>query len=281
MKSKIENVGIVGTGTMGIGIAQTLLTNGYDVTLYSRTKKSSASSQEKLISNFEWLESRDKITNQEKVKFLNNIRFKILEDEINNDLIIESIVEEMKAKKELFKHLDQKCHKDTIFVSNTSSLSLTEMETDVSRAITGLHFFNPAPVMKLVEITKSIKTNDLVIDQLLELTNTLNKTAVISEESPGFIVNRILIPMINEAIFVYAEGLGSAEDIDNAMKLGANHPMGPLELADYIGLDVCLSIMEVLYEEFSDSKYRAHPLLRKMVRANKLGRKTGDGFYKY
>lgn len=186
-------------------------------------------------------------------------------------------------KKQVFKKLDDLCKEDTILATNTSSLSITEIASSTNRPdkIIGMHFFNPVPVMKLVEVIKGIATSDETKETIMELSEKVGKTAVEVEEAPGFVVNRILIPMINEGVGILADGVASAEDIDQSMQLGANHPMGPLALGDLVGLDVCLAIMDVLYDEFKDSKYRAHPLLRKMVRGGKLGRKTKEGFYKY
>lgn len=199
------------------------------------------------------------------------------------DLVIEAAVEEMHLKKEVFTELDKICGENTIFATNTSSLSITEIAACTSRPdrFIGMHFFNPAPVMKLIEVIKGQKTSDEVCNKIFDIATAMGKVPVMVNEAPGFVVNRILIPMVNEGIGILADGVASAEDIDNAMKLGANHPMGPLALGDLIGLDVCLAIMEVLYNEYGDDKYRPHPLLRKMVRAGLLGRKTGEGFYKY
>jgi 3-hydroxybutyryl-CoA dehydrogenase len=199
------------------------------------------------------------------------------------DLVIEAALEEMESKKALLAQLDELVRDDVIIATNTSSLSITELASATKRPdkIIGMHFFNPVPVMKLVEIIKGLGTSEETKETILELTKALGKTPVEVEEAPGFVVNRILIPMINEAVGILADGVADAEGIDNAMKLGANHPMGPLALGDLIGLDVCLAIMNVLYEEFGDPKYRPHPLLKKMVRAGKLGMKSGEGFFKY
>ena len=199
------------------------------------------------------------------------------------DFVIEAASENMGTKKELFRQLDEMCRPEVILATNTSSLSVTEIASVTKRddKVIGMHFFNPAPVMKLVEMIPGYNTSQETIDFAVDMAKKLQKKPIIVTEAPGFVVNRMLVPMINEAVLVLEEGLAKAEDIDEAMKLGANHPMGPLALADLVGLDICLSIMDVLYEEFRESKYRASTLLRKMVRAGKLGQKTGEGFYKY
>lgn len=280
----MKKIGVLGTGTMGAGIIQVLAQNGYEVVLRARRQESVDKGLATVNKNLDKLVAKEKITADDKAAVLSRIHgstdISIVADA---DLIIEAATEDMVAKKALFAELDALCKPDTIIATNTSSLSITEIATATGRAdkIIGMHFFNPVPAMKLVEIIKGLATSDETKSTILALTESLGKTPVEVAEAPGFVVNRILIPMINEAIGILADGVADAEGIDNAMKLGANHPMGPLALGDLVGLDVCLAIMDVLYTEFGDPKYRAHPLLRKMVRGNKLGMKTGIGFYNY
>lgn len=280
----MKKIGVMGTGTMGSGIIQVCAAAGYDVVIRSSKQEYIDGALAKIDKNLTKMVSREKITEEDKAATLGRISggttFDVLAD---CDLIIESSTENMDKKKELFAALDKVCKDDAILATNTSALSITEIAAVTSRPaqVIGMHFFNPVPAMKLVEVVKGIATSDEVKEAVIATTESLKKTPVEVAEAPGFVVNRVLIPMINEAVGILADGVASAEGIDTAMKLGANHPMGPLALGDLIGLDVCLAIMETLFNEYGDPKYRPNPLLRKMVRANKLGMKTGEGFFSY
>lgn len=282
----MNKVGILGRGTMASGIVQTFAQKGHDVIMWVRNIDSSnpRGSLKAIDKSLSKLVKKERITEEDKNNILNKIVITTDYNDLKDcDLIVEAIAEDMNVKKETFKKLDEICKEDTILATNTSSLSITEIASSTNRPdkVIGMHFFNPVPMMKLVEVVKGIGTSEEVKNTIVELSTFLGKTPVEVEEAPGFVVNRILIPMINEAVGILADGVATAENIDEAMKLGANHPMGPLALGDLVGLDVCLAIMEVLYNEFGDSKYRPHPLLRKMVRAGYLGRKTGRGFFDY
>lgn len=275
---------VIGSGTMGNGIVQTFATKGHKVVIKGHRQESldkAIASLDKVLSK---LVEKGKITSEDKEITMSNISTTLSYEDIKDaDLVIEAIVEDIKVKETVFKELDEICEDKTILATNTSSLSITEIASFTKRPekVIGMHFFNPVPVMKLTEIITGQKTSVETFDTVFKIASDIGKVPVRVEESPGFVVNRILVPMINEAVGILSENVASKEDIDESMKLGANHPIGPLALADLIGLDVCLAIMEVLYNEFSDSKYRPHPLLKKMVRANNLGRKTGKGFYEY
>ena len=275
---------VIGTGTMGSGIVQAFAQAGVPVLMKSRSEASNQKAVAKITKSLAKLVEKGKVTEEYKNSVLGNITTTAeYSDLADCDLIIEAAVETMELKRELFAQLDQICKPEAILASNTSSLSITEIAGCTSRPeqVIGMHFFNPAPVMKLVELIKGQRTSDEVADKIKALAESIGKVPVMVNEAPGFVVNRILIPMVNEAVGILADGVATKEEIDEAMKLGANHPMGPLALGDLIGLDVCLAIMEVLHREYGDDKYRPHPLLRKMVRANLLGRKTGAGFFTY
>jgi len=276
-------VGIIGAGTMGQGIAKAFAqTDGYEVMLCDIKQEWAEGGKDKIAKGYAKLVAKEKMTQDEADAIVAKITPGLKEDLCADcDLIVEAAFENMEVKKTTFSELDKICKPECVFASNTSSLSITEIGNGLTRPMIGMHFFNPADRMKLVEVIAGVNTPQETVDKIVKISEEIGKTPVQVNEAAGFVVNRILIPMINEAIFIKMEGVSDVEGIDAAMKLGANHPMGPLELGDFIGLDICLAIMDVLYNETGDSKYRACPLLRKMVRGGNLGVKSGKGFYIY
>lgn len=273
---------MIGAGTMGTGISQVFAqTNGYNVLLCSSNIESAKSGMKKIEKHLKRCVDKGKLEAKVAAEILAKTRVGVLNDCKNCDMIIETIPENLEKKKILLKKMQDICKESCIFATNTSSLSITEIGEDIRQSVIGIHFFNPASIMKLVEVTPGPHTSKEVIEKVMNITNEIGKTPIEVKENAGFIVNRLLIPMINDAIGLYADGIASAEDIDSAMKLGANHPLGPLQLGDFIGLDVCLAIMEVLQKENGNLKFCPHPLLKKMVDDGLLGKKAGKGFYIY
>ena len=281
---EIQKVGIVGAGIMGNGIAQACASAGLDVIMVDINQAAIDKGIESISSSLERLVKKEKLTSEEKTTILSKVTTSLDYADLKNlDLVIEAATENQPIKEKILKQLDDTCAASTIIATNTSSLSVTQLAakiSDPSRVI-GMHFFNPVPMMALVEIIRGLQTSDATHEAIYNLSKRLGKEPITVKNSPGFVVNRILVPMINEAFFVLAEGLATAEDIDAGMKLGCNQPIGPLALADLIGLDTCLAVMEVYFNNFNDSKYRPCPLLREMVAAGQLGRKTGKGVYQY
>ena len=274
-------VAVFGAGTMGSGIAQVFAAKGHTALMYASSVASAQRHKDKLAASLQKRVEKGKMTEEAKDEILNNILVEEKSAAADADLIIECVKEDMATKKELLGRLDALCKEDAIFASNTSSLSITEMGQGLKHPLIGMHFFNPVPAMKLVEVIAGGNTPAELVEKIKTLSTEIGKTPVVVNEAPGFVVNKILIPYCNEGVCVLQEGVASAEDIDIAMQLGCNHPMGPLHLGDLIGWDIVLNIMDVLYNETHDSKYRANVLIRKMVRAGKLGIKSGEGFFNY
>ncbi|MCM3311225.1 3-hydroxybutyryl-CoA dehydrogenase [Psychrobacillus sp. MER TA 17] len=275
---------VIGAGQMGSGIAEVFAAKGFNVLLHDRELELAEKGKAGIKQRLERLVAKGYTEEQDVQQTLTRIKpIADIAACADAELVIEAATENMETKKQLFKRADAHAREGAILASNTSSLSITELASVTKRPehVIGMHFMNPVPRMRLVEIIRGLQTSDAVYQQVLELTEALEKVAVTSQDYPGFIANRILMPMINEAIYTLYEGVASAEDIDTVMKLGMNHPMGPLTLADFIGLDTCLAIMEVLHQGFGDSKYRPCPLLRQYVQAGWLGRKTKRGFFVY
>lgn len=281
----IKKVAVIGAGTMGNGIAHVFAQNGFETYLCDLNKVILDKALTNITSNFDRQVKKGVITEDIKNQSLNRIKLleNIIELPADVDFVIEAVIEDISAKKNIFKSLDKQFGGKIIYASNTSSISITEIAANISNPdkFIGMHFMNPVPIMTLVEIIRGYLTSDETYEAIRDLSKRLGKEPVEVNDYPGFISNRILMPMINEAVFALYEGVASVEDIDKVMKLGMNHPMGPLTLADFIGLDVCLNILEVMYEGFGDTKYRPCPLLKKMVNAGNLGRKSGKGFYSY
>jgi 3-hydroxybutyryl-CoA dehydrogenase len=281
---KIQTIGIVGAGQMGSGVAQVCAAAGLEVVLNDINESAVQRGVDAISANLDRMVLKGRMTSVDAAGAMARIKGSVaLSDLVECDLVFEAATENVQVKQEILRRLDSIAMPDAIIASNTSSVSVTKLGATLSNPsrFAGMHFFNPVPVMALVEVIRGIQTSDATFDAIVSVAKRIGKTAINVKNSPGFVVNRILVPMINEAIFVLQECLASADEIDAGMKLGANHPIGPLALADLIGLDTLLAVMEVLYRDFNDSKYRPAPLLREMVDAGYLGRKTGQGFYSY
>jgi 3-hydroxybutyryl-CoA dehydrogenase len=280
----IESIGVIGAGIMGNGITQVLAASGLQVVMIDINQAAIDKGMQSISSSFDRLVKKEKMTADDKAAAIARIKPSLDYTDLKGlHLVIEAATENKPIKEKILKQIDEVCDAHTIIASNTSSLSVTQLASNISNPsrVIGMHFFNPVPLMSLVEIIRGFQTGDATHQSIHDLAVRLGKTPITVKNAPGFVVNRILVPMINEAFFVLGEGLASAEDIDNGMKLGCNQPIGPLALADLIGLDTCLAIMEVYFNNFNDSKYRPCPLLREMVDAGYLGRKTGRGVYQY
>ena len=281
----MKNIAVIGAGTMGNGIAHTFAQFGYQVNLIDISKESLEKGIATITKNLDRMLAKEKISEEDKQQTLANIsQFTSLEEGVKNaDLVVEAATENEKIKLDIFRTLDEVCPENTILASNTSSISITKIASVTKRPkqVIGMHFMNPVPIMKLVEIIRGYNTTDEVTNTIMELSTKLNKVPTEVNDYPGFVANRILMPMINEAIETLYNGVAGVQEIDTVMKLGMAHPMGPLQLADFIGLDVCHSILEVMYDGFKNPKYAPCPLLVNMVRAGKLGVKSGEGFYDY
>jgi 3-hydroxybutyryl-CoA dehydrogenase len=284
LAAKIDNVGVIGAGAMGHGIAQVFAQAGLNVKLNDVSLEFINGGMKKIDANLSRSVEKGKMTQEEKKRTLSRVQpSEALDDFKDREFVVEAVLEKLEVKREVFKRLDKICGKEVILASNTSSIPITELAALVSNSqrVAGMHFFNPVPVMKLVEVVQALQTSASTVETICGLSIRLAKTPVVVKDYAGFVSNRVLCPMINEAIFAYEQGVASKEDIDTVMKLGMNHPMGPLELGDFVGLDIVLDVLDVLYREYEDPKYRASPLLRNMVRAGYLGRKTKKGFYEY